>query len=77
VQDAQMARDSLSADVSSLTDRSRLSPYITVPYKWDEIRETAKHQILLEVVRNASPDVKHYYTLGRYRTSVNEENWVA
>ncbi|KAH3976736.1 hypothetical protein HBI25_143830 [Parastagonospora nodorum] len=77
VQDAQMARDRLSADASNLTDQSRLSPYITAPYRWDEISETAKHRILSEVVGNASPDVKHYYTLGSYRTVVNEENWVA
>jgi hypothetical protein len=47
------------------------------PYKWDEISETAKHREILTLANTAGPDTRYYYDLGRYTTSVNEENWVA
>ncbi|EAT78217.2 hypothetical protein HBH56_230690 [Parastagonospora nodorum] len=77
LQEAQVARDSLSSNPRNLTDQSRVNKYIQMPYKWDEISETAKHREILTVVNNAPPITKYFYTLGRYQTTVNEENWVA
>jgi hypothetical protein len=48
-----------------------------VPYKWDELSETAKHREILTIVHNATTHTRPYYAMGRYQTSVNEENWVA
>ncbi|KAF3050315.1 hypothetical protein E8E11_001007 [Didymella keratinophila] len=75
--EAQAARDRLSRDPQNLTDHSRNDASITVPYKWDEISETAKHAEILIIVANAGPQTRPYYGMGRYMTNVNEENWVA
>ncbi|KAH7350491.1 hypothetical protein BKA66DRAFT_430927 [Pyrenochaeta sp. MPI-SDFR-AT-0127] len=75
--EAQAARDSLSINPLNLTDQSRTNPSVGTPYKWDEISETAKHTQILTIVNNARPETRPYYHLGRYMTSVNEENWVA
>ncbi|KAF1352706.1 hypothetical protein EJ07DRAFT_136556 [Lizonia empirigonia] len=75
--EAQAARDRLSRNQLNLTDQSRADPSVTAPYKWDEISETAKHFEILTVVNNAGPQTRPYYSMGRYVTNVNEENWVA
>jgi hypothetical protein len=67
----------LSSNSDNLTDQSRADPAVVEPYRWDEISETAKHLQVLQVVRTASIETQYYYALGRYTTSVNEENWVA
>jgi len=75
--DAQIARDTLSRDPLNLTEHSKADSAVLQPYKWDEISETAKHRESLATVRSADQLKRHYYNLGRYRTNVNEENWVA
>ncbi|KAH7083232.1 hypothetical protein BKA63DRAFT_561413 [Paraphoma chrysanthemicola] len=75
LQEAQLARDSLSRNPVNLTEQSRQRPP-REPYKWDEISETAKHREILTIVNNAPPHTRYYYEQGRYY-NVNEENWVA
>lgn len=77
LKEAEAARDALSSSPYSLTDQSKADPSVSEPYRWDEISETAKHSHVLMVVRNASAETRPYYYMGRYKTSVNEENWVA
>jgi hypothetical protein len=67
----------MSKQPANLTDQSRNDPTVTVPYKWDQISETAKHLMILHTVLNAAPETRPYYQAGRYMTNVNEENWVA
>ncbi|KAF2853141.1 hypothetical protein T440DRAFT_487611 [Plenodomus tracheiphilus IPT5] len=75
--EAEHARDAMSAQPHNLTDQSRANPNVVPPYKWDEISETAKHNYILATVANATAQTRPYYQEGCYRTNVNEENWVA
>lgn len=67
----------MSINPLNLTDQSKSNPSVEMPYKWDEISETAKHNQILTIVNNARPETRPYYQAGRYITNVNEENWVA
>ncbi|KAH7061868.1 hypothetical protein BKA63DRAFT_429787 [Paraphoma chrysanthemicola] len=48
-----------------------------MPYKWDQVSETAIHGAIETLVNNAPPRTKHYYDIGQYKTNVSNENWVA
>ncbi|KAH9864241.1 hypothetical protein J1614_010175 [Plenodomus biglobosus] len=75
--DAECARDIMSAQPHNLTQQSRANPNVVPPYKWDELSETAKHNQILLIVAKANSQTRPYYQEGRYMTNVAEENWVA
>jgi hypothetical protein len=75
--EAARGRDSVSNDYNNLTDHSQRNPMIQAPYKWDELKETARHKQVLYIAEHASAKTRPYFQMGRYRTNVEEENWVA
>jgi hypothetical protein len=78
VQDeASRGRDRVSNIYENLTTHSQRNPKVQAPYKWDELKETARHREVLYIAEYASPDTRPYFQMGRYRTTVEEENWVA
>jgi len=75
--EAAKGRDRVSNDYNNLTDHSQRDATIQAPYKWDELKETAKHKEILYIAEYAGPSTRPYFQMGRYRTNVEEENWVA
>jgi hypothetical protein len=67
----------LSSDPDKLSKYASAFPAIKKPYKWGEISDTGKWNKTLEMVDNATADLKEYYNLGEYKTEVVRENWVA
>lgn len=77
LEEASNGRDRLSKDPRNLTAYSKSqNPPAKPPYKWDELSETARHNEILLIVRNAGYRTQPYYAMGSYRRAT-EENWVA
>ncbi|KAF2116391.1 hypothetical protein BDV96DRAFT_51474 [Lophiotrema nucula] len=76
LKDANEARDRLSWNPANLTQVSSRDRVLG-PYKWDQISATAKHNEMLAMAKTTNPVTIRYYYMGRYSTTVVEENWVA
>lgn len=68
----------MSNDPKNLTEYSRAqkNPPAQRPYRWDELSETARHNEILLIVRQAAASTQPYYAMGYYKRAT-EENWVA
>ncbi|GAB7364507.1 hypothetical protein MBLNU230_g5316t1 [Neophaeotheca triangularis] len=75
-EEAIQARRRMTDNQDALIPQLRDTAQAGVPYSYSQISETVLHREILRVYREARPETKMYYNLGRDTEGVNEENWV-
>ncbi|KAI5273942.1 hypothetical protein E4T47_02919 [Aureobasidium subglaciale] len=75
-EEAIVGRERILSDSNSLLPQLRGDPNIRPPYSNIQICESAIHNEILRIFREASSETKPMYEKGHDRDSFNEENWI-
>lgn len=74
--EAANARGSLSSDRSNLTSEARADARVQPPFSSSQMTETALHNEVLAIWRNAGPETRSIYDRGAYMDGQNVDNWI-
>ncbi|KAI4726874.1 hypothetical protein E4T49_05317 [Aureobasidium sp. EXF-10728] len=73
---AILGRERILSSPNSLLPQLRGDPSVQPPYSNVQICESAVHNEILRIYREASSETKSVYEKGHDKESFNEENWI-
>ncbi|CAD0113846.1 unnamed protein product, partial [Aureobasidium uvarum] len=76
IDEAILGRERILISPNSLLPQLRGDPSVQPPYSNVQICESAVHNEILRIYREASPETKPVYEKGHDTESFNEENWI-